>query len=187
MRRSVRILLHPRGDRIVGYFSRRQDVAALVKDAVANAVADATNAVTLAGHMAQCEKDNRAEGRAVADAQREQHQVQADRGSERQNYADRVYCNRSARHPASRRVGKGSGVPLAFRALIGDHMAGLLAFDADQHIGAIAPLAISKGVRIFLPYYKLFSPADRDAIFAAGAAAGVEVGIIPIFETTAER
>ncbi|HLX18477.1 MAG TPA: hypothetical protein VKS24_25090 [Bradyrhizobium sp.] len=57
MRRSVRILLHPRGDRIVGYFSRRQDVAALVKDAVANAVADATNAVTLAGHMAQCEKD----------------------------------------------------------------------------------------------------------------------------------
>ncbi|HLX18478.1 MAG TPA: hypothetical protein VKS24_25095 [Bradyrhizobium sp.] len=66
-------------------------------------------------------------------------------------------------------------------------MAGLLAFDADQHIGAIAPLAISKGVRIFLPYYKLFSPADRDAIFAAGAAAGVEVGIIPIFETTAER
>jgi hypothetical protein len=66
-------------------------------------------------------------------------------------------------------------------------MTGLLAFDADQHLGEIAPLAISKGVRIFLPYYKLFSTADRDAIFAAAAAAHVEVGIIPIFETTAER
>jgi hypothetical protein len=66
-------------------------------------------------------------------------------------------------------------------------MIGLLAFDADQHLGAIAPLAIRRGVRLFLPYYKLFTPADRDAIFAAGKAAGVEVGIIPIFETTAQR
>lgn len=66
-------------------------------------------------------------------------------------------------------------------------MTGLLAFDADQHVGAVAPLAISKGVRIFLPYYKLFSTADRDDIFAAGKAAGDDVGIIPIFEATAER
>lgn len=66
-------------------------------------------------------------------------------------------------------------------------MTGLLAFDADQHLGAIAPLAIKKGVRIFLPYYKLFSTADRDQIFAAAEAAYVAVGIIPIFETTAER
>jgi hypothetical protein len=66
-------------------------------------------------------------------------------------------------------------------------MTGLLAFDADQHLGAVAPLAIQRGVRIFLPYYKLFSTADRDAIFAAAAAANVLVGIIPIFETTAER
>jgi hypothetical protein len=66
-------------------------------------------------------------------------------------------------------------------------MTGLLAFDANQHVGSIAPLAISKGVRIFLPYYKLFSTTDRDEIFAAGKAAGVEVGIIPIFEISAER
>lgn len=66
-------------------------------------------------------------------------------------------------------------------------MSGLLAFDADQHVGSIAHLAITKGVRIFLPYYKLFSTTDRDQIFAAGAAAGVDVGIIPIFESSAER
>jgi hypothetical protein len=66
-------------------------------------------------------------------------------------------------------------------------MTGLLAFDADQRLGAIAPLAIKRGVRIFLPYYRLFTVSDRDAIFAAGKAAGVAVGIIPISETTAER
>lgn len=66
-------------------------------------------------------------------------------------------------------------------------MTGLLAFDADQHLGNIAPLAIQRGVRIFLPYYKLFSTDDRDAIFAAAKAAGVQVGIVPIFETTATR
>ncbi len=66
-------------------------------------------------------------------------------------------------------------------------MSGLLAFDADQHLGAIAPLAIQRGVRIFLPYYKLFTTADRDAIFVAAAVAGIQVGIIPIFETSAER
>jgi hypothetical protein len=66
-------------------------------------------------------------------------------------------------------------------------MTGLLAFDADEHLASVAPLAISKGVRIFLPYYKMFSIADRDAIFAAGAAAGVQVGIIPIFEQGAQQ
>lgn len=85
-------------------------------------------------------------------------------------------------------------------------MTGLLAFDADQHVGTVAPLAISRGVRVFLPYYKLFSTQDRDEIFAAAAAhvvvegdpeyvegmtpgsvVGVSVGIIPIFETAAVR
>lgn len=66
-------------------------------------------------------------------------------------------------------------------------MSGLLAFDADEHLASVAPLAIQRGVRIFLPYYKLFTPADRDAIWKAASEAGVSVGIIPIFETTAER
>lgn len=47
----------------MGIFSRgasAEDVAAAVK----NAVADATNSVTLAGHMAQCERD-KAEVRAA--------------------------------------------------------------------------------------------------------------------------
>jgi hypothetical protein len=56
MRQSVFFLLGER-DNHMRMFTRPEDVDAIVKDAVKNAVADATNAVTLAGHMAQCEKD----------------------------------------------------------------------------------------------------------------------------------
>jgi hypothetical protein len=63
----------------------------------------------------------------------------------------------------------------------------LIGFDADQDVSRVAVLAVERGVRFVMRYLKNLTRAEVAAIFAAGATAGVKVGVGSIFETTAKR
>lgn len=63
----------------------------------------------------------------------------------------------------------------------------LIGFDADQDVSRVAPAAVAAGVRIFGRYLKNLTAHEILAIFGAGKSAGVKVGVLPIWETGAQR
>lgn len=63
----------------------------------------------------------------------------------------------------------------------------LIGFDADQDVSRVAPAAVAAGVRIFCRYLKNLTAHEILAIFGASKSAGVKVGVLPIWETGAQR